>query len=183
MHTEDFLRHVPSPIALVGNGRLIGPVGRYIDSYATIIRFNAFELDGYEAWCGARLTHWCTFGDTTTNPGLPRRHRRGLVPFSPFTPAAAESANIKSHFRRRMLFAAKDRLRNLFPRPSTGFALAMLLEDLGHRADLFGFDGFRSGHYFDAAHKHDRSHSRLELEFLISRPGFRVFSPYPTASA
>ena len=156
--TELLALDLSQPIAVVGNARLRCRFGALIDAHKTVIRFNDFQILGHEAWCGSRVTHWCTFGDTTNNAPLPKCHRVGLTPFSPFTRLAPESMDIKPHFRNRMVFAAKSRRRELFPRPSTGFALLLLLEELGCPADVFGFDGFRSGHYYDPGHVHDPVH-------------------------
>lgn len=178
LFTEQILAELTSPIAVVGNARLALKYGKLIDTYPTIIRFNAFLINGYQAFCGSRTTHWCTFGDTTTNPRLPQHRGDGLEPFSPFTLIAPESMNIKPNFARRMVFAAKSRGRRLFPRPSTGFALLLILEELGHSADIFGFDGFRTGHYYDLSHRHDPVHSSNEFDYLRKRPAFHVFSDF-----
>jgi hypothetical protein len=175
LFTELLIGDLPRPIAVVGNARFHCRFGETINAYATVIRFNDFQILGYEAWCGSRVTHWCTFGDTTNNAKLPRRHRLGLTPFSPFTRLAPESINIKPHFYKRMVFAAKSRLRDLFPRPSTGFSLLLLLEELGCPADIFGFDGFRTTHYYDPKHVHDPVHSAWEFDYLLKSNLFRVF--------
>lgn len=60
--TEDHLQSLEAPIAVIGNGRLGYPFGEAIDQYPTVIRFNAFQIEGYETQCGTRVTHWCTFG-------------------------------------------------------------------------------------------------------------------------
>ena len=51
---------------------------------------------------------------------------------------------------------------------TTGFALTVLLLDLGFKPALFGFDGMSTGHYFDPSHKHWRGHSKAdrEMEYL-----------------
>ncbi|MGA8498476.1 MAG: glycosyltransferase family 29 protein [Xanthobacteraceae bacterium] len=173
--TELLALDLSQPIAVVGNARLRCRFGALIDAHKTVIRFNDFQILGHEARCGSRVTHWCTFGDTTNNAPLPKCHRVGLTPFSPFTRLAPESMDIKPHFRNRMVFAAKSRRRELFPRPSTGFALLLLLEELGCPADVFGFDGFRTGHYYDPGHVHDPVHSAGEFDYLLNSDLFRVF--------
>ena len=62
MSTEDLMRAMPLPIAVVGNGRIAKPYGDVIDSHATVIRFNNFRLAGYEASVGTKVTHWCQNG-------------------------------------------------------------------------------------------------------------------------
>jgi hypothetical protein len=182
--TELFLENLPLPIAVVGNGKLYYPFGRIIEGHTTVIRLNAFRLAGYEEYCGSRTTHWCTFGETTGSPSRPQRHRTAFVPFSPFTQLAPESLNLKASFRRRMVFAARFRLRQWFPRPSTGFSLLLLLEELGYEVNIFGFDGFRSGHYYNSSHQHDPVHSPLEFDYLLTRRCIRAFvdseKPFPS---
>jgi hypothetical protein len=166
----------------VGNGELLCDFGTLIDSHDVVIRFNDFRLDGYEARCGRKVTHWCTFGQMASHP-LPRRHRSGLQPLSPFTKDAPESAGIDPKFRKRMAFAGTDYRLQGFGRPSTGIMLLRMLESLGFEVDIFGFDGFLSGHYFNPAHIHDPDHIGTEFLYLATRPCFHVylreFSPCP----
>lgn len=159
---------------MVGNGELCEDFGSFIDSHDAVIRFNAFQLEGYGARCGRRTTHWCTFGATPHNP-MPRAYREGLRPFSPFTADAVESGNVFPEFRARMLHARRDYRTSLFPKPSTGILLLRLLEHLGLEASVFGFDGFTSGHYFDPRHVHDPNHGGGEFLYLITRPSFRIY--------
>lgn len=181
--TEDLLAGLQGSIAVVGNGELCRDFGSFIDSHDVVIRFNGFQIQGYEARCGRRVTHWCTFGETARKP-FSRSFREGLQPFSPFTADAVESANVFPEFFVRMLHARRDYRTSLFPKPSTGILLLRILEDLGLEASVFGFDGFTSGHYYDPHHVHDPNHGGAELLYLITRPCFRVyldgFTPAPT---
>ena len=47
--TEDFLKSLPQPIAIVGNGVPLGPMGPAIDHHPSVIRLNNYRLPGYEA--------------------------------------------------------------------------------------------------------------------------------------
>jgi hypothetical protein len=172
--TEDFLARLEGSIAVVGNGELARDFGSLIDGHGAVIRFNAFRIAGHEARCGRRTTHWCTFGETPHNP-MPGESRRGLQPFSPFTTGAVESAGVLPEVRARMIYARCDHRAPLFPKPSTGILLLRILEELGWTASVFGFDGFVSGHYFDARHVHDPNHGVGEFLYLITRPCFRVY--------
>jgi hypothetical protein len=161
-------------VAVVGNGRLSCQFGSLIDAHDAVIRLNDFVIAGYEPWCGRKVTHWSTFGET---PGraLPRRHRAGLQPLSPFTDDAPESVGIVPEFRSRMAFASRDYRLGCFGRPSTGIMVLRILDSLGIAADVFGFDGFTTGHYYGPNHVHDRDHLATEFLYLASSPRFRVY--------
>lgn len=186
MSSEELLAGIEGTLAVVGNGELARDYGALIDGHDAVIRFNAFRIEGHEARCGRRTTHWCTFGPTPHNP-MPRDFRRRLQPFSPFTAEAVESAGVEPDFAARLLYARRDYRLPLFAKPSTGIMLARLVEELGHPASLFGFDGFTSGHYFDPAHVHDPNHGAAELLYLLTRPLLRVYAggpePVPTVDA
>jgi Glycosyltransferase family 29 (sialyltransferase) len=172
--TEVRLSKISGSIAVVGNGALLRPFGHLIDAHDEVIRFNAFRLNGYEDYCGSRTTHWCTFGETAHNL-LPRRHLLELEPLSPFTEDAPESQGIRRTFRARMTFAQRDYRLACFGRPSTGVMLLRMLEVLGFEADVFGFDGFLTGHYFDMEHIHDPDHLGTEFLYLATRDCFHVY--------
>ncbi len=50
--TEDVLRALRRPIAVVGNGQPDRPMGGLIDRHATIIRLNSFAISGHETIVG-----------------------------------------------------------------------------------------------------------------------------------
>ena len=173
-NTESYFAALTGSIAVVGNGALLRDFGEFIDTHDVVIRFNAFEIDGYESRCGRKTTHWCTFGDTLGDR-LPTKHRRHLKPLSPYTIDAGESGGILPKFRAKMAFASKDYRLPIFRRPSTGIMLLRLLESLGHSADIFGFDGFTSGHYYDSGHQHDPDHLVTEIIYIATRQGLHLY--------
>jgi len=181
--TERVLARARGTIAVVGNGELRRDYGALIDAHDVVVRFNAFRVRGHQARCGRKTTHWVTFGETATQP-LPPEHAAAFRPHSPFTARAPESRGLVPAFRARMSFARRDYRLRWLRRPSTGLMLLRLLESLGREADVFGFDGFATGHYFDRAHVHDPAHSGGEFLYLASRPCFRIYlagrRPEPT---
>lgn len=179
--TEDFLRSLPGPIAVVGNGRPVRDFGAVIDRYPTVIRLNNYRLAGFEAQVGTCTTARCTSGWTDIEP-------RGDVPeFSPFTEGAAESANVAA-YRAKSGSALPTAEADVhvawpqLPRPSTGLALLTLLSALGRQVDVFGFDGFASGHYWTPDQPMRTTHSSEELPALLSLPGVTLYGEsYPYA--
>lgn len=169
--TESVLAGLPRPIAVVGNGTPDRAWGAVIDGYPTVIRLNNFRTVGFEALVGRRTDLWCTSGWHDILP------RPGLRACSPFRADAAESAAVAAFNRAHhvdLVHASTD-VHGLAPavsRPSTGFALAQLLDLLGCQADLFGFDGFRTPHYWTpdvgvaTTHTGDEAHGLRQLEAL-----------------
>ncbi|MEI6971004.1 MAG: hypothetical protein WCL44_05750 [bacterium] len=174
--TEDYLlATLREPIAVVGNGKL-PEIGGIIDGYASVIRINLFTTTGFEPFCGAKTTHWCV----RFHVELPQGGGH-LQPFTPY--ARADSRRFGG--RDDILFCQTSMVRRLKARApavtrrflgftsrkhveTTGFALTVLLMDLGFRPTLFGMDGLATGHYFDLSHQHWSGHEKRdkELEYL-----------------
>jgi hypothetical protein len=172
--TEDYFSRISGTVAVVGNGVLRCEFGSLIDAHDAVIRFNDFVIVGYERWCGRKVTHWCTFGETSTCP-MRRRYRARLRPLSPFTEDAPESSGLLPRFRSRMAFASRDYRLPFFGRPSTGVMVLRILDSLGIAANVFGFDGFTTGHYYNPTFVHDPDHLATEFLYLASNPRFRVY--------
>ena len=161
------------PICLVGNGTPRLRLGRFIDSYATIIRMNNYRIDGFADLVGTRtdlraVTGW-----------MDVENRNELVEISPFTYWAHESRNMFAYCTKneREVFTARDDVHCLIPEvsnPSAGLALAQLFESMAVPVDLFGFDAFRSPHYWDAMQTIRTTHSSREAEaFMRMKQRFR----------
>jgi hypothetical protein len=174
--TEEFLRAtLREPVAVVGNGPLT-TAGSLIDGFASVIRINRFSTESYEHLCGNKTTHWCVRFHQVLLEGLEH-----LQPFTPY--CRGESRRWKE--RNDILFCAVPMSRRMKARApevshrrlgftldrhveTTGFALTVLLLDLGFRPTLFGFDGLKTGHYFDPGKKHWPGHDKgiQEMEYL-----------------
>ncbi|MEW6304181.1 MAG: glycosyltransferase family 29 protein [Verrucomicrobiota bacterium] len=168
-HAEDLLLRLRGRIALVGNATPRRPFGTLIDRYDAVIRFNNFRLDGFAELVGTRTDLRCTTGWHDIE------HRAGLLEFTPFTAGSRESANLAAFnaVNHRPVLAARTDIHPLAPEtpnPSTGLALVQLLQHLGIEADLFGFDGFQTGHYWNGGAPMHTSHSRREMDIVLSRP-------------
>jgi len=171
--TEEWLMSLARPIALVGNAAIHYPFGPRIDAYPTIIRFNNYRIRGFEDRVGTRTSSRCTSG------WIDVEHRNELVEFSPFTADARESGHLQQFNRENQhaVLAARTDVRPLVtgtPNPSTGLALVQLLQVLGIPADLFGFDGFRSGHYWTPGPMWT-THSASEFECLLAAGDFVLY--------
>ena len=170
--SEDLLRTLPGPIAVVGNGVPVRDFGALIDRYPSVIRLNNFRIEGHERLVGRRTTARCTSG------WLDIEARRGLPEFSPFTEDAAESAHVRSHRANGPLLTARADVHAALPgfaRPSTGLALVTLLSALGQTVDLFGFDGFASGHYWQPGKPLETTHALNEVQAMLSMPGVTLY--------
>ena len=169
---EEVLGSLPQPIAVIGNGRPARPFGEVIDRYPTVIRFNNFVVEGFEALVGSRTTIRATSGWTDIEV------RRGLMEITPFAREAPQSANLDEYERRSGLKVVSPRtdinsLQIGVSKPSTGLALLALLSQLGIPADAFGFDAFESGHYWTEGVL-TTSHSTHEREAILALPGITL---------
>lgn len=139
-------------VLLVGNGPglMLSRMGKEIDSFDEIFRFNEFRIKGFEEHVGSRTTVYCTFGRGML-PGDPSsRPEKVLLTFGrakPAYPANWEYTIAPSYFtmlsaelRRRSNRPADSRLQ-----PSSGFLVARWLLDSGQvkKVSLAGFDHFQ----------------------------------------
>lgn len=192
--TEDVLRAMPLPIAVVGNGPIGKPYGELIDSHATVIRFNNFRLRGHEASAGTKVTHWCQNGVVdqwsfrsrwlrwAVNIAFPKRpvgikpnpHVDASTPC--FCPRAFDWQLVEScrKFFDLELHCVADAkllypLQAVIPFPTIGFATLYLLLRFQPQVNVFGFNGLANGHYWNRSHRHSRRHlstAGRELELI-----------------
>ncbi|MBW7888308.1 MAG: glycosyltransferase family 29 protein [Bacteroidetes bacterium] len=165
---EDILVNCPKPFCVVGNAVIEYEFGSIIDSYATVIRMNNFKTSGYEKIVGSKTTLRCVSG------WLDVENRNEHLEFSPFTKSANESKNLNAYNSKNdipVITALSDVHKFIpeVPNPSTGFALIQLLRNLGIEADLFGFDGFKTNHYWEKDKPLNTTHSFSELDFILRR--------------
>lgn len=180
--TEHVLAGLPAPIAVVGNATPAHAWGAVLDRYPTVVRLNNFRTRGFEALVGRRTDLWCTSGWEDVAP----QDVAGAV--SPFQAAAAESAHLAAFAARlgRPVATAALDVRALapdIPKPSTGLALALLLDALGISADLFLFDGFQTGHYWTPGSVVRTTHSTGEWSALRDLAHVAVHGGPPMAMA
>jgi len=145
-----------SPVAVVGNGpsiRLRGERGSEIDAHDEVVRFNAFSLEGFEAFAGSKTTMWSTFGRGVLPAEAAQRPERVILSYGwdkrePPYPAK-EVFRISWEFYKRV----RARLKLLTARtgeplfkliPSSGLLVSLwLIEEMGClRVHLYGVDHF-----------------------------------------
>ena len=177
--TEDVLLSLRRPIAVVGNGLPDRPMGSLIDRYATVIRLNNFEIAGHEPMVGQRTSLRVTSGWHDI------RHYDRHLELSPFTENAHESGHLTAYRTDNAVpvLAARTDVHALLPglpKPSTGLSLLALCSHLGIPVDAFGFDGFRTGHYWRPDPAFQTVHAASELDALLALPGVTLYgASYP----
>lgn len=161
------------PVIVVGNGPISPKALKAIDrSSGSVVRINNFELCR-EA--GSRATHWVVSGYRNIED---RPLPCVFVPWTMHCRACLFVHLFRLKCKRPIVFAEdNNHIFTYFPDagntwknwPSTGFALIMWL-----RANtkivprIAGFDGMKTGHYWDPAHKHTH-HVTGEAEWAILR--------------
>lgn len=168
IYTEDLLINCSKPICIVGNALINDELGNVIDSYATVIRMNNYKITGYEKYVGSKTDLRCVTG------WLDVENRNEFIEFSPFTESANESKNIvnyNSKNKNQVITALSDvhKFIHEIQNPSAGFALVQLFNNLGLEIDLFGFDGFKTNHYWEKDVNINTTHSNRELDFIVKR--------------
>jgi hypothetical protein len=158
--SEELLLDLPGRIAVVGNGPMNRELGAEIDGHESVVRMNNYVIE--KLYTGKRITCRCTSGWVDVE------HRPFAIEFSPFRADAPESVNLENFNGRNFwpVLTAESDVHALCPyvtRPSTGFALCVLLASLGLKFDAYGFDGFRG-----RATTHD---GELERAVLPTLPG------------
>jgi hypothetical protein len=207
------LRGLPSPIAVVGNGQLGANHGALIDAHPVVIRFNGFKLAGFEQLCGTKTTFWARNGlphplDLPEYRGLSALLETSkrlilresvnhvgdpplsldvpmLIPYT-YTPYIEHLG--RRYSGRPWYCATRSSLESMLacraaPRPTAGFLILFLLSLVGKKVSAFGFDGLRTGHYWDPDYGRLKVRSpediKQELRALLGLPGVRVYSSEP----
>jgi len=165
--TEQILLQATPPVCIVGNAAATHKFGSIIDSYATVIRMNNFRISGFEEFVGTKTDFRCVTGWVDVE------NRNEHLEFSPFTAEARESGNLARYnaCNKRKVITARHDVRKYIsevPNPSAGFALVQLFDMLDIPVDLFGFDGFRTDHYW-RNEKVETTHSTREIDYILKR--------------
>lgn len=156
---DELIQSLPQPIAVVGNGTIRSKHDA-IEAHKTVIRFNDFADECYSKDVGHSFHVWCVTCCGNVKPRFlapnvkamtiatlkeqPKDIPRWLEMY-PTMAVPAESWIAES----RALKGAN---------PTTGLTLLLRLMKYGAKFTAFGFDGLRSGHYWDKDHQHTPSH-------------------------
>lgn len=173
---EDLIEGLTEPIAVVGNGMMRG-CKKEIDAHATIVRLNNWRTVGHEENVGNRTDVWCT----SCWDDVEMRDWTGPM-FTPYHDDCqfdrlSRWLGTYPHMAtpRRPWYQDALKLKTSLGRfnPSTGLILLTELAEMGKSVSAFGFDGLRSGHYWDAAHGHNHDDELPALMALSDRIRFR----------
>lgn len=153
-------------VVMVGNGpsAIFKELGKTIDSFDQVIRFNWYAIKGFEQFVGTKTTLWSTFGrgsrpkdDNEIPPfavyihGDKPRMLGVPVPFC-YTIPLAFYYDVRDRVKLKSKIPAADRKKDLLP--SSGLVVLLwLLEICGiNQIHLVGFDHFSkersSGHHY-----------------------------------
>ena len=152
-------------VILIGNGPAVlnGGLGKRIDEFDQVVRFNRFHILGHEESVGTKTTLWSTFGRGTL-PGeegqQPKRviciHEQGV----PATEGIEELWRIPLSFFNRIRKRVQDVSEREGERhagtiPSSGLLVSSWLSEVHEVPVLFlhGFD-----HFHKTAHEHSKRH-------------------------
>jgi hypothetical protein len=69
-------------VVIIGNGTncLSNQFGELIDSYDIIVRFNDYNIDGYESYIGTKTTYFVTHNNfLPVDPLLPKKFEHSII--------------------------------------------------------------------------------------------------------
>jgi len=154
--TQDLFRDLPNTVLLVGNGKL-NKMRNIIDSYDFVIRFNDFELDGYEDDNGTKvdaISMHCsdfTFPHTKLLEKNYERYKQNCHIFTT-SPIFGNSKIDILHPNNgtELLSVFKPIQTNPELRLSSGVSLMINLSLFFNKeVHLIGFDFMETGHFWD----------------------------------
>jgi len=186
----------PREILLVGNGpsALSYPLGEDIDRFPDVVRFNEFQVTGFERYIGHRLTLWAMSSNMAPMllGAYPERHRASVLIAVPqrgfrnctYPMLQTETlARLPPTFQQRANFTERsvaNELRDrhgLSSRPSSGLLVLLQLLRQYRLVHIHGFDYFAGnagagGHYYTdgkgVASRHDTSQEARVARQLVA---------------
>jgi hypothetical protein len=129
------------------------PLGRFIDSFENIMRFNTFSVTGHDKYVGSKTTIWCYWPHSPAMRKLRSCETHNKIKGHPqeivYGKKKVNDGLAKIIPRKHVL----DKLRRkLLRQPSTGIiGIAWALYE-GYRPLVIGFNGFKnkgSQHYYE----------------------------------
>lgn len=159
---DELLLALPQPIAVVGNGT-IRRQHDAIEAHACVVRFNNFAEVGHEPDVGHTIHVWCV--TCLAAGGVRPRAWRHLVNVMTIATLLEQPADVARWLNwypemavPRQSWIQPARAFKGGGNPTTGLTLLLRLLHHGIKFTAFGFDGLRSGHYWDKGHAHTESH-------------------------
>tara|TARA_B110000902_G_C14248027_1_gene565025 strand:+ start:108 stop:701 length:594 start_codon:yes stop_codon:yes gene_type:complete len=155
-NVQHLFKNLPDTVLLVGNGK-IDKKAELIDSYEFVIRFNDFQIDGYEEHVGTKVSAISFHCSDFTLP-----HTKYMLPnFEKYVDNAhlfttsdihgiSKKEILHSQSSTRLFNVSHKYIDEVGGRLSSGTSLALNLSIFFDRnVHLIGFDGYESGHYYD----------------------------------
>jgi hypothetical protein len=153
---QSLFKSFPDTVLLVGNGKMDNQ-GEFIDSYECVIRFNDFQIEGYEGDVGTKVSAISFHCSDFTLP-----HTKYMLPnFEKYVNKTQlfTTSEIRGNSKREILHIQPNtRLLNVShpymnestARLTSGTSLALNLSLFFNKnVHLIGFDGNKTGHYYD----------------------------------
>lgn len=169
---DNLIQSLAQPVAVVGNGT-IRKQHAAIESHATVIRFNDFADAGHELDVGHSIHVWCVTCCGKVKPRI-LPHPVKVMTIATLAEQPIDIPGWLETYPDMAVpavtwIASARRLKGA--NPTTG--LTLLVRIMLHKIKFtaFGFDGLRSGHYWDKDHQHTDSHGD-ELAALMELAKF-----------
>ena len=146
---EDLFLSLKGSIAIVGNAVFNRNYGKEIDGYKTVIRFNNYVVDGYENKVGTKTTLWCTHPYITNyrhnfeTSICHRRYKEYKVNGTVIIPKHDYWQEYRDKYYKIL---------------SSGMTILLIMDKLGIDIDVYGFDNFKTGHYWNPEHERSPQH-------------------------
>jgi hypothetical protein len=156
-------------VVIIGNGTncLSNQFGELIDSYDIIVRFNDYNIDGYESYIGTKTTYFVTHNNfLPVDPLLPKKFEHSIIWKMPneeikFAIESSEYINYSNY----EFFNDYPMSSKIFC-PSTAMWTVSLFIIRYKHVVLYNCDGLKSGHYWNPSHTHWHQHNGdVELEY------------------
>jgi hypothetical protein len=153
---QDLFTDLPNTVLLVGNGKSKNK-GTLIDSYDFVIRFNDFQIEGYESDVGSKVDavsfHCSDFTFKHTSYMLPTFEKYvNKVHLFTTSDFCGNSKREILHLQpsTRLLSVSHRYMQRDGGRLSSGCQLALNLTLFFNKnVHMIGFDGYKTGHYYD----------------------------------
>jgi len=166
MRTQQLFESFPQKVLLVGNGAIENK-GELIDSYECVVRFNRFQIEGYEQHVGTKISAIGFAGNdlkVDRNKHLMSVYERYMDRVPLFCLSDRHDPYTEKLLRledRTRLLAAENHIRSDRPLAlSTGVSTAVNLSLFFNKdVHLIGFDFMKTGHYWDIPHVHSPLHN------------------------
>ena len=165
------LTKMKESIIVVGNGYTDIKRGHIIDQYGTVVRFNHFEIKGYEEFVGTKTD--IIFGVKHLNESVYNDADKVIIPHPQSQKIPPSMIDIHTQIEEKLEYFTEEFHKyciDKYDRPSSGIrAIEYFLKENEH-ITITGFDGFKTNHYFGSpcGGYEDGDREMREIKKLIS---------------